>query len=190
MIYLTTTFLVTTTLIFSNAYVREPSISLSPTTQSTAAGGERAKIEFLAGRFATTIDFPPIPSMPKGATGKGTSDITWVLDSTFLSIEDQSLNSLFGNYKAHGMLGFDPQIRQYVLSMFNNFGDHPTYHGDFAGDTLVLQTKVAAPRGSFDQKLLWYKDGEAVKMKILNDMGKGPVLVLEQTATPVSHKMK
>lgn len=190
MIYLTNTILLATTLIVGNVFVHEPPISVSAVTRATAAGGERAKIEFLAGYFAVTINFPPIPSMPKGATGKGTSEIVWVLDSTFLSIEDQSINSLFGNYKAHGMLGFDPQRGEYVLSMFNNFGDHPTYHGDFAGDTLVLQTKVAASRGSFDQKLLWYKDGEAVKLKVLNDMGKGPVLVLEQTATLVSHKMK
>ncbi len=128
--------------------------------------------------------------MPKGATGKGTSVITWALDSVFLSIEEQSLNSLFGQYKGHGMLGFDSQLHQYVLSMFNNFGDHPTYHGNFSGDTLVLQTKVPAPRGSFDQKLLWYKDGEAVKLRVLNDLGKGFVLVVDQTATPVAQRTK
>jgi len=53
-----------------------------------------------------------------------------------------------------------------------------------------LETKVPAPKGTFDQKILWYKDGEAVKMKVLNDFGKGASLVLEQTATPVSQKTK
>ena len=88
------------------------------------------------------------------------------------------------------MLGFDLSTHQFVLSMFNNFGDRPTYHGNFAGDTLVLQTKVPVPKGSFDQELLWYKDGEAVKLKVLNDLGKGFVLVLEQTAIPVAQRTR
>jgi len=70
--------------------------------------------------------------------------------------------------------------------MFNNFGDHPVYNGSFAGDTLVLETKVPLPGRSFDQRLLWYKDGGAIKLKVLNNSGKGFNLVLEQTAIPVS----
>jgi hypothetical protein len=153
-------------------------------------GSERARVEFLVGTFATATYIPPNPSMPRSDTGKGTSIITWTLDSMFISIEDQSFNSLFGHYKAHGILGFDSQTHQFVLSMFNNFGDHPTYHGNFVGDTLVLQAKVPAPRGSFDQKLLWYKNGEVVTLQVLNDFGKGFLLALEQTATPVSEKTK
>jgi hypothetical protein len=162
----------------------------SSTSKKPALGTEQARIEFLVGTFATATYIPPMPSMPKGATGKGTSVITRALDSKFLSIEEQSFNSLFGQYKGHGMLGFDSQTHEFVLSMFNNFGDHPTYHGNFVGDTLILETKVPSPRGTFDQKLLWYKDGRLVKLTVLNDMGKGPALVLEQTATPVSQKLK
>ena len=71
----------------------------------------------------------------------------------FLSIENENNNSLLGHYKGHGMLGYDAQMHQYVLSMFNNFGDHPTYHGNFDGDTLVLQTKVEAPTTSLRSKI-------------------------------------
>ena len=151
---------------------------------------EQARLEFLVGSFATATSIPPMPSMPKGASGKGTSAMSWVLESKFLSIEEQSINSLFGQYRGHGMLGFDTQTHQYVLSMFNNFGDHPTYQGNFVGDTLVLLTKVQAPRGSFNQKLQWYKDGDAVKLRVLNDLGKGFLMVLEETSTPVSQKKK
>ncbi len=144
----------------------------------------RSKVEFLVGSFTTVTNIPPSSSLPKGATGKGTSVISWTLDSMFLSIENENNNSLLGHYKGHGMLGYDAQMHQYVLSMFNNFGDHPTYHGNFEGDTLVLQTKVEAPKHPFDQKLLWYKDGAVVRLKVLNDFGKGFILALEETGTP------
>ena len=150
----------------------------------------RSQVEFLVGSFTTITNIPPSTSMPKGASGKGTAVISWALDSMFLSIENENNNSLLGHYKGHGMLGYDAQMHQYVLSMFNNFGDHPTYHGNFAGDTLVLQTKVEMPEHPFDQKLLWYKDGKAVKLKVLNDFGKGFLPALEETATRVSQKMK
>ena len=151
---------------------------------------ERAKLKFLVGSFATETNMPATPSAPKGATGKGTSVITWALDSMFLLIEEQSMNSLFGQYKGHGVLGFDSPTHQFVLSMFNNFGDHPSYKGNFVGDTLVLGTKVPMPGRSFDQKLVWYQGGEAVKLRVLNDVGKGFFLALEQTAIPVSQRTR
>ena len=158
--------------------------------QKPASDTVRTKLQFLTGGFATETIIPESPSAPKGATGKGTSVITWALDSMFLLIDEQSMNSLFGQYKGHGVLGFDLPTHQFVLSMFNNFGDRPTYQGNFSADTLVLRTRVPAPKGSFDQELLWYKDGEAVKLKVLNDLGKGYVLVLEQTAVPSSQLPK
>jgi hypothetical protein len=176
--------------IFGQFVTHGQTTSDSSTAQKPGSGNERARIEFLVGTFATSTSIPPQPSIPNGATGKGTSVITWALDSMFLSIEEQSFNSLFGHYKGRGMLGFDAQTHQFVLSMFNNFGDYPTYNGNFVGDTLVLQTKIPAPTGTFDQKLLWYKDGEAVKLKVLNDFGKGYLLTLEETATPVSQRTK
>ena len=149
-----------------------------------------AHLQFLVGNYATETSMPASPAAPKGATGKGTSVIVWGLDSMFLLINEQSENSLFGKYKGHGVLGFDMPSQQFVLSMFNNFGDHPVYKGNFAGDTLVLQTKVPMPSHSFDQKLMWYKDGDAVKLRVLNDMGKGFDLVIEQVAVPVTQKSK
>jgi len=156
----------------------------SDASHQPTAAAVRAKIAFLAGSYVTATTLPPSSSMPKGATGKGTSLITWALDSMFLSIQEESLNSLLGQYKGYGMLGYDPQLHEFVLSMFNNFGDHPVYHGGFAGDTLILMTKVPAPKAPFDQKLLWYRDSGTVRLEVLNDMGKGLVPVLEQTATP------
>lgn len=156
--------------------------------QTGAVDSARAKLQFLAGSFTTATMMPPGPSIPKGASGKGASVIAWTLDSMFLSIDEQSTNSLFGRYQGHGMLGFDAPTHQYVLSMFNNFGDHPSYKGSFVGDTLVLLTKVPMPPRPFDQKVVWYKEGDGVKMRVLNDMGKGFALVLEQTATPAEKK--
>jgi hypothetical protein len=145
---------------------------------------ERGKVAFLAGSFRTVVTIPPSSAFPQGATGSGSSTVTWALDSMFLSIDEQSQNSVLGRYHGYGMLGFDVPTQQFVLSMFNNYGDRPTYHGEMAGDTLVLQTKVPSPRGTFDQKLLWYRDGGTVRLKVLNDMGKGYIQVLEESAEP------
>jgi hypothetical protein len=152
--------------------------------QEPGAAAERAKLQFLVGRFATELHVPPLPAAPNGAAATGTSLIAWALDSTFLLIDDES--TLFGGYKGHGVLGLDLPTRQFVLSMFNNFGDHVSYTGAFAGDTLVLLATVPFQGGSFDQRVVWYKEGDAIKMKVFNDLGKGFALALEQTATPVS----
>jgi hypothetical protein len=157
--------------------------------QKSTPALERARLFFLVGSFSTYTTMPPSANMPKGATGTGTSTISWALDSLFLSIEEESVNPLFGHYKGHGMLGFDANIHEFVLSMFNNFGDHPTYHGTFAADTLILQTKVPARKGTFDQKLLWYREGEIIHLKVLNDYGKGFLEVLDEASTPVAQKM-
>ncbi len=146
----------------------------------------RARLAFLVGSYTTETTMPKGPGAPDGAIGKGTSAITWALDSMFLVIEEESLNSLFGKYYGHGMLGYDQPGHEYVLSMFNNFGDHPVYTGEFSGDTLVLRTKVTMPAHPFYQKLLWYKDGESIKLRVLNDSGKGFTIVSEQRSIPLT----
>jgi hypothetical protein len=178
--------LLTMVLIVGHAVGQKQANSRDSLLQKPAVNTERAKLQFLVGSFATETNIPAGPTAPKSATGKGTSVISWALDSMFLLIDEQSINSLFGHYKGHGVLGFDSQTHQFVLSMFNNFGDRPSYKGNFVGDTLVLETKVPMPGRSFDQRLVWYKDGESVTLRVLNDLGKGYVLVLEQTAIPVS----
>lgn len=157
---------------------------------SQATAQDRSKLNFLVGNFVTEVTMPPGPSMPKGATGKGSSAIVWALDSTVLLIDEHSVNSLFGRYEGHGVLCFDAQTRQFELFMFNNFGDHPSYKGDFVGDTLMLETKVPMPAHPFDQRLLWYREGNVVKLKVMNNPGNGFVLAVDQTATPISAKQK
>jgi hypothetical protein len=174
----------TIVLMFGQAIAQKKTNSETSIMQKPAPTVERAKLGFLVGTFKTETRIPPMPSLPKGATGKGTSVVAWALDSMFLLIQDQSFNSLLGNYKGHGLLGFDPQSREFVLSMFNNFGDRPSYSGNFVGDTLVLEAKVPYPGGTFDQKLLWNKDGQTVRLRVLNNLGKGYQLNLEQTSIP------
>ena len=164
--------------------------SADSTSPQPTPNTERARLKFLAGSYTTETKIPASPMAPKGATGKGTSVMSWTLDSMFLLIEEQSMNSLFGQYKGHGLLGYDAPTGQFVLSMFNNFGDHPFYKGNFVGDTLILITKVPMPGRPFDQKLVWYKDGEALKLRVMNDAGKGFVTSIEQTATPVTQHPK
>ncbi len=156
--------------------------------QKPAPDPDRARLGFLVGSFVTETKIQPNQQIPNGGTGKGTSVISWALDSMFLSIDQKGSNTVFGQYKGHGMLGYDRQARQYVLSMFNNWGDRLVYTGTFAGDTLVLTTKVPMPGMTFDQKLLWYKAGETIKLKVYNDIGKGSELALEETSTAVLEK--
>ncbi len=108
----------------------------------------------------------------------------------FLAIEQQGSNTVFGEYKGRGMLGYDQQARQYVLSMFNNWGDRLTYSGNFEGDTLVLTTRVPMQGMTFDQKLLWYREGKGLTLKVFNDIGKGFELALEERDVPASQRGK
>jgi hypothetical protein len=162
-------------------------------TQTTGAGGipktmasVRSQVQFLVGTFSTVTTFPANPALPNGATGSGTSTIAWALDSTYLRIDDRSVNPLFGNFLNFGMLGFDSPTGQFFLSMYNNYGDHPNYRGAFSGDTLAFEATIPSPRGTFTQRVLWFKDGSTVRMQVYNDRGKGPQLTLEQTATPAA----
>lgn len=145
---------------------------------------EQAKLSFLVGTFTTETQVMPGPMSPKGSKGTGSSILTWGLDSMFVMLDEQSMNPVFGNYKGHGMLGFNKREGKYVLSMFNNFGDTPQYRGNFSGDTLTLTTKVEFPHGAFEQKLVWFKESNTVRLKIFNDMGKGPMLTIDQTYVP------
>lgn len=156
----------------------------SPVAKKPDPAKERAKLSFVVGKFNTATRVMPSRMSPKEVLGKGTSVARWGLDSMFILIDEQSINPLLGNYKGHGILGYDANEQQYVLSMFNNFGDRPQYKGTFSGDTLSLVTKVQFPRGAFDQKVLWFAEGNNVRMTVLNDMGKGFQPVLEQTNTP------
>ncbi|HUN66913.1 MAG TPA: DUF1579 family protein [Bacteroidota bacterium] len=149
---------------------------------------ERSKIAFLVGSYTTTAAIPPAPGIPKGGSGTGTCVISWALDSMFLSISEKSVNSVLGKYAGYGMLGFDPQREMFVLTMFNNFGDRPQYQGSMVSDTLVLTTSISAPKGTFQQKILWYRDGKKVRLQVLNDFGKGYVPALDETSTPVAGK--
>jgi hypothetical protein len=94
---------------------------------------------------------------------------------------------MLGAYKGYGLLGYDPHDRQYVLSMYNNFGDHPQYRGSFSGDTLVLSARIPAPGKAFDQQVRWYADGENVGLDVLNDTGEGFAPVMTQVARRVRH---
>ncbi len=161
----------------------------SPFSKPTP-GPERAKLAFLVGDFTTETHVMPSPMAESGGMGKGTSVMAWGLDSMFVVLDEQSVNQVLGNYKGHGMLGYDRQGGKYVLSMFNNFGDSPQYRGNFNGDTLVLMTKVRFPEGSFDQKLIWYKENTTIRFKVFNDMGDGFVLIIDQTSTPSNNAKK
>ena len=170
------------------------SVALSVPTdaqfQRPGYGPEQTKLAFLAGTYTTLVHIPAGPAAPNGADGKGTLNVQWGLDSLFLIIDDQSMNELLGNYKGHGLLGFDRHDAKYVLSMFNNFGDTPQYRGSFSGDTLILTTKVEFSKGSFDQKLVWYKDHGILRLKVYNDIGKGSMLTMEEISTPTADVKK
>ncbi len=148
----------------------------------TTAENPRGRLAFLVGSFTTEVHILPSRIFPKESEGKGTSEISWGLDSMFLFIDERSVNPVLGNYKGFGLLGYDRHDRQYTLSMYNNFGDHPQYHGSFAGDTLVLSARVPAPGKSFDQQVRWYPVKENVRLEVLNDMGEGFVPVMTQSA--------
>jgi hypothetical protein len=154
--------------------------TVSPSARTTESPRER--LAFLVGSFVTEVHILPGRMIKTESVGKGTSEISWVLDSMFLFVDERSVNSVLGVYKGIGLLGNDPHDRQYVLSMYNNFGDHPQYRGTFAGDTLVLAARVPARDKPFDQQVRWYSEGGIVRLEVLNDTGEGFVPVMKQIA--------
>lgn len=165
---------------------QEKSSAEASAFRKPGAGAERARLSFLVGRFTTEAHVLPGPMVKEEAVGTGTSVISWGLDSMFLFIDEQSVNPLLGNYKGFGVLGFDAKEQQYVLSMYNNFGDSPQYRGGFSGDTLSLMSNVRSPRKTFVQKVQWYSERGAVRLRVLNDTGQGFAPVVEQWARPLS----
>ena len=155
----------------------------SPAFQRPTPGPERARLSFLVGKFATETHLMASPMSDTGSIGRGTSNISYGVDSMFLFLDDQSINPLLGNYRAHGVLGYDRLEGKYFLSMYNNFGDAPQYKGSMSGDTLTLASKVNFPGGAFDQKLVWYNEGKTNRLKIYNDMGDGYTLIIDQIFT-------
>jgi hypothetical protein len=162
---------------------------VSPSARATAES-PRERLAFLVGSFVTEVHILPNRIVKKESVGRGTSDISWALDSMYLFVDERSVNPVLGNYKGFGLLGYDPHEQLYVLSMFNNFGDHPQYRGTFSGDTLVLGARIPAPGKPFDQQVRWYSEGEIVRLDVLNDTGSGFVPVITQVARPAQGRGK
>jgi len=142
---------------------------------------ELVKLSFLAGEFTTETKIFPNPVAPNGENAKGTSITKWVLDSMFLLFEEAIDFPIFGKYRGMGLLTYDKTAKSYYLGMHNNFGDHPSYKGNFAGDTLILEGQIPFPGGTFLQQVMWLQEGGNVKLWVRNDLGKGWVPVIEQT---------
>ena len=143
-------------------------------------GPELAKLSFLVGHFTTRTS---IMMGDNSSNGTGTIKAHWALDSMFVLFSTEEENAALGSYKGFGALGYYSQNSQYVLSMFNNFGERPEYKGNFVGDTLTLATKIESSQGSMDQQMKWFKDGSNVRLLIFTDFGQGYSLVVDQTAT-------
>jgi hypothetical protein len=150
-------------------------------------GPELAKLSFLLGHFATRTH---IMMGENTSDGTGTIKAHWGLDSMFVLYSTEEINPALGSYKGFGVLGYDPQNEQYVLTMFNNFADRQEYKGRFVGDTLTMTAKIENPQGPFDQEMKWFKDGKDVRLLIFNDFGQGYSLMVDQTASPAADSTK
>ncbi|HXX64990.1 MAG TPA: DUF1579 family protein [Bacteroidota bacterium] len=165
--------------------VAQPKKSEQPAPMKRAGlSPEQAKLSFLVGTYSTETRVHLGPNASKDALGKGTSVIRWGLDSMVVFVEEKSVNRVLGNYEGFGVLEYDRNESRYVLSMYNNLGDHPQYRGTFSGDTLVLTCRVPSPGGAFDEKVVWYKDGATLRLQVLNDMGTGFVPIVDQSSRP------
>lgn len=148
-------------------------------------GPELAKLSFIVGHFTTKTN---VMMGDNTSTGAGTIKAHWGLDSVFVFYSTEEKNAALGSYKGFGVLGYNSESNQYVLTMFNNFGDRPEYKGNFFGDTLIMSAKIQSPQGPFDQKMKWFKDGDNVRLLVYTDFGQGSSLVVDQTATADSTK--
>lgn len=151
---------------------------------------ELVRLSFLAGEFTTDAKIHPNPVAPNGEAARGTLKSKWALDSMFLMFEEAVDFPAFGKYRGMGLLTYDKTAKEYYLGMHNNFGDHPSYKGNFVGDTLILEGQIPFPGGAFTQQVMWLSEGSQVKLWVRNNLGKGWVPVIEQTYLPVSKNSK
>ncbi len=179
-------FFLTCGLVSAQDEKREP----APEMPRPQFGPELAKLSPFAGDFTTETKVEPNPATPKGETAKGRSKIKWFLDSAFLVIEEAIDFSIFGSYRGMGLMTYDKAEKQYFLSMFNNFGDHPSYKGNFAGDTLILEGQIPFEGGAFTQQVVWLPEGKKLKLWVRNNMGQGWIPVIEQTYMPIGKSSK
>ena len=154
------------------------------TMQKPKFSPELAKLNLLAGKFDVDLMTHKNP-MGEGGPGKGQIHNHWGLDSMFLIMEHED-NGPMGNYKGHGVLGYDMMEKRYELWWYTNWGEISNYEGNFVGDTLVLVNEMAMPDGTpFKLKLMWYKEGKKVKFRILSDTGQGFSALLDCTYSPM-----
>jgi hypothetical protein len=177
-------------LFFSVASAQEKKTDSLPPMPKPKASPELLKLSFLAGEFTTETKIHPNPVAPQGENANGTLKSKWVLDSMFLQFEEAIDFPIFGRYRGMGLLTYDKNAKQYYLGMHNNFGDHPSYKGNYAGDTLVLEGQIPFPGGIFTQQVMWLQEGGNVKLWVRNNMGQGWVPVIEQTYRPVAKNGK
>ncbi len=142
---------------------------------------ELAKLSFIVGDYKTRTE---VTVGENPSVGTGTVRARWALDSMFIVIRGTEDNPALGSYKSIGLLGYDSENSQYVLSMFNNFGEHPEYKGNFIGDTLTLTAKIVGSQGPFDQELKWFKNGNKVRLQFFANFGKGYTKIIDQTSSP------
>ena len=142
---------------------------------------ELAKLSFIVGDYKTRTE---VTVGENPCVGTGTVRARWALDSMFIVIRGTEDNPALGSYKSIGLLGYDSENSQYVLSMFNNFGEHPEYKGNFIGDTLTLTAKIVGSQGPFDQELKWFKNGNKVRLQFFANFGKGYTKIIDQTSSP------
>jgi hypothetical protein len=148
---------------------------------------ELAKLSFIVGHFTTQTRIMMGDNL---SNGTGTIKAHWGLDSMFVLYSSEESNAALGSYKGFGVLGYDSENGQYVLHMFNNFGDRPEYKGNFVGDTLTMSAKIETPQGPFDQRMKWFKEGNDVRLLIFTDFGQGYSLIVDQTAMPSADSTK
>ena len=146
-------------------------------------GPEQQKLSFLVGTFTTSTE---ILMRDNNTTSNGHMKAYWGLDSLFVFMSASEETPAMGRFENFGVLGYDSQKDEYVLSMFNNYGTRPQFTGHFVGDTLVMRSHMETPRGPLDQEIRWYSSDKVVRMQVLNDFGQGSVLMVDQTLTPAT----
>lgn len=144
-------------------------------------GPDQAKLSFITGRYATSSQ---ITMGENSSTSTGTIKAHWGLDSMFVFISSEEKNEAMGSYRSFGILGYNMRDDEYDLTMFNNFGFRTDFKGNFSGDTLTLSAKIETPRGTFKQKMLWFKEGRNLRQLVYGDFGQGYSLMVDETATP------
>lgn len=103
------------------------------------------KLAGLVGEWIGTVNVPPNPEMPDGATAQSRITSRFQLNQQFVIADYEQTGLAPTPYTAHAIYGWNPQQKKFTFYWFDSDGWDPGAPavGDWQGDTLQLEENTS-----------------------------------------------